>query len=122
MLGVALVTVIRRSCNSLCIRSGYGAGIWSALSAILPDRPRGSRACSRWNCEGGGEGMIRNERSSHSDVGYDVLVEAEEVVGVIATLQRLEPVILLGPGSLADPLLTLLHQEVHIDACVVGLK
>src|SRR5215203_2786485 len=51
-----------------------------------------------------------------------VLVEAEEVVGVIATLQRLEPVVLLGPVGLADPLLTLLHEEVHIDARVVGLK
>src|SRR5215210_9023480 len=62
------------------------------------------------------------KRSSHSDVGPDVLVKAEEVVGVIATLERLEPVILLGPVGLADPLLTLLHQEVHIDARVVGLK
>src|SRR5215211_138350 len=62
------------------------------------------------------------KRSSHIDVGPDVLVKAEEVVGVIATLQCLEPVILLGPVGLADPLLTLLHQEVHIDPCVVGLK
>src|SRR5918995_3908294 len=66
--------------------------------------------------------MVPYKMSSHSDVGIDVLVEAEEVVGVIATLQRLEPVVLLGPVGLADPLLTLLHQEVYIDARVVGLK
>src|SRR5215203_3043701 len=60
--------------------------------------------------------------SSLSDVVSYVLVEAEEVLGVIATLERLEPVILLGPVGLADPLLTLLHQEVYIDARVVGLK
>src|SRR5215210_9167280 len=60
--------------------------------------------------------------SSLSDVGAYVLVEAEEVLGVIATLERLEPVILLGPVGSADPLLTLLHQEVYIDARVVGLK
>src|SRR5215212_449336 len=68
--------------------------------------------CSRGPCKD----------SSHSDVGPDVLVEAEEVVGIIATLQRLEPVVLLGPVGLANPLLTLLHQEVYIDTCVVGLK
>src|SRR5215210_6338014 len=60
--------------------------------------------------------------SSLSDGGAYVLVEAEEVVGVVATLERLEPVILLCPVGLADPLLTLLHQEVYIDARVVGLK
>src|SRR5215216_6150788 len=62
------------------------------------------------------------KRSSHSDVGPDVLVEAEEVVGVIATLERLEPVILLGPVGLADPLLTLLHQEADSVTCVVRGK
>src|SRR5829696_10429593 len=65
---------------------------------------------------------VRYKGSSHSDVGPDVLVEAEEVVRVVATLQRLEPVVLLGPVGSADPLLTLLHQEVYIDTCVVGLK
>src|SRR5215204_7307494 len=60
--------------------------------------------------------------SSLSDVGAYVLVEAEDVVGVVATLERLEPVVLLCPVGLADPLLTLLHQEVHVDAGVVGLK
>src|SRR5215204_7205287 len=60
--------------------------------------------------------------SSLSDVGPYVLVEAEEFVGVVAVLQRLEPVVLLGPVGLADPLLTLLHEEVYIDACVVGLE
>src|SRR5919107_2762229 len=60
--------------------------------------------------------------SSFSGGGPYVLVEAEEVVGVIATLQRLESVVLLRPVGLADSLLTLLHQEVHIDARVVGLE
>jgi hypothetical protein len=59
---------------------------------------------------------------SHGGIGPYVLVEAEEVVGVIAALERLEPVVLLGPVGLADPLLTLLHQEVHVDARVVGLQ
>jgi hypothetical protein len=59
---------------------------------------------------------------SHSDVGPYVLVEAEEVVRVIATLERLERVVLLGPIGLADPLLALLHEEVHVDARVVGLE
>src|SRR5215204_3439328 len=60
--------------------------------------------------------------SSLSDVGSYVLIEAEEVVGVVATLQRLEPVVLLGPVGLADPLLALLHKEVYIETSVVGLK
>src|SRR5215212_3366405 len=59
---------------------------------------------------------------SYGGSGPYVLVEAEEVVGVIATLERLEPVVLLGPVGPADALLTLLHQEVHVDARVVGLQ
>jgi hypothetical protein len=39
------------------------------------------------------------------------VVESEEVVGVVATLERLEPVVLLGPVGLADPLLTLLQAH-----------
>src|SRR5215210_8197384 len=62
------------------------------------------------------------KESSCSGGGLYVLIEAEEVVGVIATLQRLESIVLLGPVGLADPLLTLLHEKVHIDACVVGLE
>src|SRR5215212_11048956 len=65
---------------------------------------------------------VRYKGSSHSDVGPDVLVEAEEVVRVVAALERLEPVVLLGPVGLADSLLTLLHQEVYVDARVVGLQ
>src|SRR5215211_2830168 len=66
--------------------------------------------------------MVPCKDSLLSDGGPYVLVKAEEVVGVVAVLQRLEPVVLLGPVGLADPLLTLLHQEIHIDARVVWLK
>src|SRR5215204_6836662 len=66
--------------------------------------------------------MVPYKMSSHSDVGIDVLVEAKEVVGVIATVQRLEPVVLLGSVGLADPLLAFLHEEIHVDARVVGLE
>jgi hypothetical protein len=55
---------------------------------------------------------VPHKGSSHNHVGPDVLVEAEEVVGVI--LPR--------TVGLADPLLTLLHQEVYIDARVVRLE
>ena len=59
---------------------------------------------------------------SRGGSGPYVLVEAEEVVGVIAALERLESVVFPGPVGLAGPLLTLLHQEVYIDARVVGLE
>src|SRR2546422_10687677 len=52
----------------------------------------------------------------------DVLVEAEEVVGVVLALQGLQAVILLGPVGLADALLALVHQEVDVNARVVGLE
>src|SRR5206468_6233511 len=45
----------------------------------------------------------------------DVLVQPEEVVGVVAPLERLEAVVLLGAVRLADPLLALIHQEVDVD-------
>src|SRR3712207_380833 len=60
--------------------------------------------------------------SSHGGGGPYVLVAAEEVVRIVAALERLEAVVLLGPVGLADPLLTLLHEEVHVDAGVVGLE
>src|SRR5215207_10336016 len=59
---------------------------------------------------------------SHGGSGPYVLVEAEDVVGVVAALERLEPVVLLCPIGLADTLLSLLHEEVHVDARVVGLQ
>src|ERR671917_1449149 len=59
---------------------------------------------------------------SHSDVGSYVLVEAEEVVRVIAALECLEPVVLLCPVGLSDARLPLLHQEVHVNAHMVGFE
>src|SRR5215212_3465441 len=47
--------------------------------------------CSRGPCKD----------SSHSDVGPYVLVEAEEVVRVVAVLECLEPIVLLGPVGLS---------------------
>jgi RNA polymerase sigma factor (sigma-70 family) len=52
-------------------------------------------------------------------VGRNVLVEAEHVVRVVPALERLEAVELRWPVRLPDPLLTLVHQEVHIHAGVV---
>src|SRR3712207_5118310 len=62
------------------------------------------------------------EYASHGGSGPYVLVEAEEVAGVVAALERLEPIVLLSPVGLADTLLTFLHEEVHVDARVVGLQ
>src|SRR5215210_4787554 len=50
----------------------------------------------------------------------DVLVQPEDVVRVVAPLQRLEAVVLLRPVGLPDALLALLHQEVDVDRRVVG--
>src|SRR5215207_10127476 len=52
----------------------------------------------------------------------DVLVEAEDVLGVVAALKHLEPVVLLQSVGLADPLLPLVHEEVHVHAGVVRLE
>src|SRR4051812_26312255 len=49
-----------------------------------------------------------------------VLVEPEEVVGVVLLLETLQPRKLLGTIGLADAILALLHEEVHIYARVVG--
>src|SRR5207302_7385629 len=54
--------------------------------------------------------------------GRYVLVQAEEVVGVVALLERLQPVVAGRPIGLADALLALVHEEVHVHARVVGLQ
>src|SRR5438034_6542468 len=55
-------------------------------------------------------------------VRRDVLVPAEEVVRVVRPLQRLQPLPPLRPVGLADPVLALLHEKVHIDAGVERLQ
>src|SRR6266516_6656926 len=49
-------------------------------------------------------------------VRRDVLIESEEVLRVVAALQSLESAVLLCAVSLADAILTLVHEEVHVDA------
>src|SRR4029453_1077448 len=51
--------------------------------------------------------------------GRDVLVQPEEVVRVVAALERLQLVVLRRAVRIADPLLALFHQEVDVHARVV---
>src|SRR4029453_6930421 len=62
--------------------------------------------------EGGLPGLVR----------WDVLVPPEEVVGVVFALQRTQAVVLRRPIGLANPILALLHQDVHVDARMEGLE
>src|ERR671919_1343272 len=55
-------------------------------------------------------------------VRADVLVQPEDVLRVIAALERLQALVLLLPVGLPDPLLTLLHEEVDVDGRVPGLE
>src|SRR5215218_6445355 len=57
---------------------------------------------------------------AHASVRRDVLVQPEEVRRIVGALERLQPLVLLCTVCLADPLLALIHEEVHVDAGVVG--
>src|SRR5262249_40861813 len=52
----------------------------------------------------------------------NVLVDVEEVVGVVAPLELLEAGVLSGAVRLADTVLTLVAEEVDVDACLVRLQ
>src|SRR5919198_976039 len=52
----------------------------------------------------------------------DVLVQPEEVLRVVASLQSPQPVVLLRPVGLPHALVSLLHEEVHVHARVVRLE
>src|SRR5205807_1717343 len=54
--------------------------------------------------------------------GRDVLVQPEEVVGIVVSLQGLQPVVPRGSVRLPDAVLALIHQEVHVHARVVRLE
>src|SRR5215210_5606722 len=54
--------------------------------------------------------------------GRDVLIEAEKVVGIPSLLEDLQPPVLHRPVGLADPLGSLLAQEVDVDALVPRLQ
>src|SRR5881628_658 len=54
--------------------------------------------------------------------GRDVLVEPEEVVRVVRPLEGLQSLVLLRSIGLADPVLPLVHEEVHVHARVVRLE
>jgi hypothetical protein len=55
-------------------------------------------------------------------VWRDVLVQAEEVHRIVGPLQRLETLELFETIGSPDPLLALVHQEVHVDARFVRLE
>src|SRR5713101_4079329 len=55
-------------------------------------------------------------------VRRDVLVHPEEVVRVVLPLQSLQAVVPFRSVRLPDPLLAFVHQEVDVDARVVGLQ
>src|SRR5581483_11167380 len=52
----------------------------------------------------------------------DVLVDPEDVARVVAALQRLQATVLLGAVGLADALLALVAEEIHVDARLVRLE
>src|SRR4030095_2328250 len=54
--------------------------------------------------------------------GRDVLVQPEEVVGVVLLLERLEALVLCRSVCLPDPLMALVHEEVHVHTGVIWLK
>src|SRR5262245_10405508 len=54
--------------------------------------------------------------------GRDVLVQPEAVVGVVFLLERPEALVFCRSICLANPLVTLVHEEVHVDAGVIRLK
>src|SRR6185295_7986121 len=80
--------------------------------ALTLPRPPEQESRSRHPCRWKVAGSVRR----------DVLVQAEEVVGVVLSLQRLEAVVLRRAIGLPDPLLPLLPEEVHVDARVEGLE
>ena len=52
----------------------------------------------------------------------NILVQAEEIHGVVLILQRREPLVLLFAVGSHDPVRSLCHQEVHVhSACCEGL-
>src|SRR2546430_21682 len=52
----------------------------------------------------------------------NVLVDPEEVLGVIAPLELLQTSVFLGAVRLTDAILALVAEEVHVDARLVGLE
>src|SRR4029453_5584737 len=54
--------------------------------------------------------------------GRDVLVQPEEVRGVVFLLEPLEALGLFRSICLPDPLLALVHEEVHVHARVLRVK
>src|SRR5215207_9770491 len=68
------------------------------------------------------EVLAYGAEQAHASVRRDVLVQPEEVRRIVGALERLQPLVLVGTVGLPDPLLALIHQEVHVDAGVVGRK
>jgi hypothetical protein len=77
--------------------------------------------CSRGRA-GESEGRRRRGDASRGRAelgGCDVLVEPEEVFGVVRAFERLEPIVLRRAVRLTDALLTFVHEEVHVDTRVM---
>src|SRR5215218_11340615 len=68
------------------------------------------------------EALAHGVEQARNLVWRDVLVQPEEVRRIVGALERLEPLVLVGTVGLPDPLLALIHHEVHVDAGVVGRK
>src|SRR5438552_1214046 len=137
--------------NSPCLRrSSSPANRWNAIRRLPPrssPRDMRSRSTATHPPGAGGRGTAgggdapRWRRASPDDadglsprprsrphgqpvelVRRDVLIESEEVLRVVAALQSLESAVLLCAVSLADAILTLVHEEVHVDARMPGLE
>src|SRR5262249_8660158 len=62
-----------------------------------------------------GEPPLSKAQNGGEYSGSDVLVQAEEVVGVVAPLESHQPLVLIRPVGRQHPLLTLVHEKVHVD-------
>ena len=90
---------------------------WIQGGLLVPGRT--GREGSRNSAKGVGSGQQLG-RVEHRLVGRNVLVNPEEVVRVVLSLQGLEFAVFLRPVRLLNPLGTFLAQEIHIDAFVPG--
>ena len=101
--------------RSNCPRRGLAVGSYCALGGPFvttgPDHARPVHVGSAF-CD-----TCSQSRRPNLD-RRDVLVDAEEVVRIVLSLQGLQPVVLLRPVRLLDSLRTLIAQEVHIDTLV----
>src|SRR5262249_57882461 len=94
--------------------------VWTVSSSLITS----GAPVRSWVREPIGKGYARTPFpvQGKGSASWDVLVQTEEVVRVVALLERLQPVVAGRPVGLADALLAFVHQEVHVDARVIGLE